>query len=201
VNTWKVILATLVIFIAGVVTGGLLVSYSDRVQQKHHRLWPRETTNHRPDSRQPVAPPRDPGQRAPFSPLKMSGAVPQGLRLDFLQNLSREIQLTDEQRERIEKIIAEGQERNKQLWNRVLPEMRREMQQTKERIRAVLNPEQVKRFEELMKQRPQRKGNEPTMQPDRRLRDQPRRPLPSRGGSLPEGSPRVPQPSEPPANP
>ena len=65
-NTWKVILATLVIFIAGVVTGGLLVSYSDRVQQKHHRLWPREATNHRPDSKQPVATPREPGQRGQY---------------------------------------------------------------------------------------------------------------------------------------
>jgi Spy/CpxP family protein refolding chaperone len=178
VNTWKVILATLVIFIAGVVTGGLLVSYSDRVQQKHHRLWPREATNHRQDSKQPVAAPREPGQRAPFSRQEFLGAVPQGLRLDFLQNLNREIQLTAEQRESIEKIITEGQERNKHLWNRVLPEMRREMQQTTERIRDVLTPEQVKRFEKLMKQsRPagQRKGDE-SMSPDRRLRDQPRPP-------------------------
>ena len=35
-NTWKVILATLVIFIAGVLTGGLLVGYSDRAQHKRH---------------------------------------------------------------------------------------------------------------------------------------------------------------------
>ena len=28
-NTWKIILATLVIFVAGVLTGGLLVSYTD----------------------------------------------------------------------------------------------------------------------------------------------------------------------------
>ena len=195
-NTWKVIFATLVIFVAGVVTGGLLVSYSDRAQQKHHRLWLRELTSRRPDPQAPAAPPRE-----AFSPPKLSGALPQGLRLDFLQNLKREIQLTDEQHARIEKIITEGQERNRQLWNRVLPEMRREMQDTKERIRAVLQPEQVKRFEELMKQRPQRKGDEPMMQPDHRLRDQPRRPLPPRKEPLPEGAPQPSLPAEPPANP
>lgn len=195
-NTWKVIFATLVIFVAGVVTGGLLVSYSDRAQQKHHRFWLRELASRRPDTKQPAATPRE-----AFSPPKLSSALPQGLRLDFLQNLNREIQLTDEQRSRIEKIITEGQERNKQLWNRVLPEMRREMQEAKERIRAVLTPEQVKRFEELMKQRPQRKGNEPAMQPDRRLRDQPRHPLPPRDGPLPEGAPQPRPPAEPPANP
>ena len=195
-NTWKVIFATLVIFVAGVVTGGLLVSYSDRAQHKPHRLWPREVSTHRSDTKQPTTTPRE-----TFTPPKLSGAMPQGLRMDFLRNLDREIQLTDEQRARIEKIITEGQEHNKQLWNRVLPEMRREMQETKERIRAELKPEQVKRFEELMKQRPQRKGNEPTTQPDRRLRDQPRRPLPPRDGSLPEGVPQPRPPAEPPANP
>jgi hypothetical protein len=198
VNTWKVILATLVIFITGLVTGGLLVSYSDRVQQKHHRLWPRDVMKHRLDNKQPTATGRE-----LFSRPGLSSAVPQGLRLDFLQNLNREIQLTAEQRERIEKIITEGQERNKQLWNRVLPEMRREMQQTKERIRAELRPEQVKRFEELMKQSRlsgQRKGDE-SMSPDRRLRDQPRRPSPSRERSPTEDAPQPAPPVEPPANP
>lgn len=200
-NTSKIIFATLVIFVAGVVTGGLLVSYSDRVQQKHHRLWLRELASRRPDTRQPATNSREPGQREAFSPPKMPGAMPQGLRLDFLRKLDREILFTGEQRSRIEKIITEGQERNKQLWNRVLPEMRREMQVTKGRIRAVLTPEQVKRFEELMKQRPQRKGDEPTLQPDRRLLDQPRRPLPPLDGPLPEGAPQPRPPTEPPANP
>ncbi|MCU0783752.1 MAG: hypothetical protein MUF81_06830 [Verrucomicrobia bacterium] len=191
-NTWKIIFATLVIFVTGIVTGGLLVSYSDRAPQKHRRFWPRELTIRRPDIKQPAAAPRE-----AFTPPKLPGTLPQGLRLDFLKTLNREIQLTDEQRSRIEQIITEGQERNQQLWNRVLPDMRREMQETKEHIRAVLKPEQVKRFEELMKQRPQRKGNEPMTPPDRRLLDQPRRPLPPRDGLLPEDAPRLRPPAEP----
>ena len=203
-NTWKVIFASLVIFIAGVVTGGLLVSYADRAQQKHHRAGPRDAANRRFDGRQPATGPRDPGLRESLALPKTPGAMPKMLRLDFLQSLDREIQLTEEQRGQIEKIISEGQERNRQLWNRVLPEMRREMQETRERIRAVLRPDQVKRYEELMKQtRPagQRRGDEPLIQPDRRLRDQPRRALPPREGPLPEGPPQPHPPTEPPANP
>lgn len=200
-NTWKIIFATLVIFAAGVVTGGLLVSYADRAQQKPRRSWPREVANRRPDNRPPATNPRDPANREPAAAPRIPGTLPKMLRADFLQLLDREIQLTDEQRQRVERIISEGQERNKELWNRVVPEMRREMQATRERIRAVLEPEQLKRFEELMKQRPQRRGDEPLTQPDRRLRDRPRRGLPPRQGPLPEGTPRPRPPAESPANP
>jgi hypothetical protein len=157
VNTWKVILATLVIFAAGVVTGGLLVNHVER-----HRAKPP-----RPAQRPPAWRPADtrPGPTTrpdePTRPPNLSGYLPRGLRTDWLERLDREVHLTPEQRERIEKILAEGQERNRQLWERILPDMRREMQQTHERIRAVLDPEQRQRFEELMKQRPPRKSDEP----------------------------------------
>ncbi len=174
-NTWKIVFATLVIFVAGVVTGGLVVSYAERSQPKRHRV----------------------------TPQKISNTMPKGLRLDFLQNLDREIALTPEQRSRIEKIISEGQERNRQIWNRVTPDIRREMQVTRDRIRATLEPGQIPRFEELMKQaRPtsQRRSDDPLMQPERRLRDPSRRPLP-REGPLPDGTPQPRPPVEPPANP
>jgi hypothetical protein len=198
VNTWKVILATLVIFAAGVVTGGLLVNYADRTRQKPHRAWTREAASRRVDGKPSAAGPRDPGAREPYASLRTPGGLPKVLRLDFLQNLDRELDLTVEQREQIEKIITDGQDRNRQLWNRVLPEMRREMQETRERIRAVLRPDQVRRFEELMKQRPARKAEESLLQPDRRLRDPSRRPW-----SPPDGAPRPspPPPAEPPASP
>ena len=175
-NTWKVIFATLVIFVAGVVTGGLLVGYSDRAQLRHHRLWQREGITRLPDNRLP-------GPREAARLPNLPGKLPQGLRMDLLRDLDRELQLSPEQHGRVEKIITEGQERNKQLWERIQPQMRREMQETREQIRAVLTPEQVKRFEELMKQRPQRKGDEP-VPPDRRSRDA-RRPLPPRAAPSP----------------
>ena len=183
-NAWKVILATLVIFVAGLVTGGLLVSYSDRAQQKQRRSNPRENPNRAMGN---VSGPnlRD-GQRPPNLPNRL----PHGLSMEFLQRLDSELHLTPDQRERIEKIITTGQQRNKELWERIAPELRREIAESQKRIREELTAQQKVRFEELMKQRPPRKGDEMT-QPDRRPRDQRdlRRFVPPRDAPAPDAPP------------
>jgi hypothetical protein len=184
VNTWKVILATLVIFAAGVVTGGLLVSHAERARIKMHRSSTRAPVLRPPEPRPgPAVRPEEAGR-----PPGATGYLPRGLRTDFLERLDREVHLTPEQRERIEKILAEGQERNRQIWERIQPELRREMQQTHDRIRAELNPEQRQRFEELMKQRPSRKGDEPFA--PRRSPREPTDPSGSRSDAAPPPSPR-----------
>lgn len=192
-NTWKVILATLVIFVAGLVTGGLLVSYADRAQQKNRRFLPRDNVRLPPNaSPSPFGSSRDPRESQSRLPNPLQNRMPRGVSMEFLQKLDSEVRLTSEQRERIEKIIADGQLRNKELWERVAPEMRREMVETQKLIREELTPEQRVRFEELMKQsRPpgQRKADE-TKQPERRPRDQ-RRPLPPRDAPAP-GTPENP---------
>jgi hypothetical protein len=165
VNTWKVILATLVIFVAGVVTGGLLVSYSDRAQQKQRRPSLRESPN------RPMGNASGPNLRDGQRPASLPNRLPHGLSMEFLQKLDNELHLTSDQRERIEKIITTGQQRNKELWERIAPELRREIAESQKRIREELTASQRVRFEELMKQRPPRKGDE-TAQPDRRPRDQ-----------------------------
>lgn len=167
-NTWKVILATLVIFTTGIVTGGLLVSYADHARQKNRRLTPWEAVRPPVNARLPVAPnPRDASPRLPLLPNR----PPRGLSLEFLEKLDAQIQLTPQQRERIEKIIAEGQQRNKDHWERVAPEWRREMAETQRRIREELTPAQRTRFEELMKQsRPAARRAEDTQPPAPRAR-------------------------------
>ena len=67
--------------------------------------------------------------------------------------LDRQLRLTSEQRERIDQIMADGQERMRELRARIEPQMRKELQETREQIRAVLTPEQREQFEQLMKQR------------------------------------------------
>lgn len=154
-NIWKIICATLVIFITGVFTGGLLVSYTDFAAQKRRG----DSENRRGGNPPFVAPrgPRDPP--AIVRPLR-------GLNREFLQRLDAQVQLSPEQRDQIEKIISEGQTRNKELWDRIAPEMHQEIIATQKRIREVLTPEQRARFEELMKQqRPE--GREDLPQPGR----------------------------------
>ena len=114
-NSWKIILATAVIFGCGVVTGGLLVNY----------------VKHAPPAPRPY---------------------PQVMTQKFVEQLDAKLHLTAEQRAKIEKIIANGQERNRDLWKLVAPEFRSVTQDVRQHIRAVLTPDQKKQFEELMKQ-------------------------------------------------
>ena len=123
-NTWKVIFATVVIFGAGVLTGGLLVKYSI----------------------QPPARPHGGANRA-VQPISAGG-----IRIEFLRRVERDLNLTRDQREQIDKIISASQERSKKIMEPVQPKIWEELQQTREQFRAVLNPEQKIRFDELLKQ-------------------------------------------------
>ena len=94
-NTWKVILATLVIFVAGVLTGGLLVSYADHASQKFQRKQARE--NFRPPvNANPAGNPRNP---QPFpNPSNLPGRPTRGLSAEFVQRLDAEVHLRSEER-------------------------------------------------------------------------------------------------------
>jgi Spy/CpxP family protein refolding chaperone len=127
VNTWKVILATMVIFGAGVVTGGLLVRHT-------------------------APPPHSP---RPASP-KAGPVSPSGLRMEVLRRVERELDLTPPQRAEVDRIISASQERTKKLMEPITPQLHAELQQTKDAVRAVLTPEQQPRFDELLKQQQQK---------------------------------------------
>ena len=146
-NSWKVILATLVIFGAGVITGGLLVGYSDRALHRSVQIAPA------PSNPRPVA--ANPGQFGARE-NRIPPPMPVPLRKDFLDRLERELNLNSGQKDRIEKIISEGQDRTREVWQTVEPDMRRELMSTRERIRNELSPEQRLRFEDIIR-RPQRR--------------------------------------------
>ena len=140
-NSWKVILATMFIFGTGVVTGGLLVRFADRSRE------------HRPQ--------RGVGVVRPAQPA-LAGVM----RIEFLRRVERELALTPAQREPVDRILRDGQERMKKLMETVEPRRREEYKRTVEEFRAVLNPEQRQRFDAVLKQqqqrgRDQRKTNPP----------------------------------------
>jgi len=131
VNTWRVILATMVIFGTGVVTGGLMVRHVDHGRDRR----PQHSTG-AARSGQPTA----------------AGVM----RIEFLRRMERDLDLTPEQRAPIDKVLQEGQERMKKLMDTVEPRRREEFKKTMEEFRAVLTPEQQRRFDELVKQQQQR---------------------------------------------
>ena len=130
-NNWKVILATMVIFGTGVVTGGLLVRQADHGRDR------------RPQRAGAVVHP------APAAPAGV-------MRIEFLRRMERELELTPAQREPIDLILKNGQERMKKLMDTVEPRRREEFKRTMEEFQAVLTPAQHQRFDELVKQQQQR---------------------------------------------
>ena len=143
-NSWKVILATLVIFGAGVVTGGLLVNYAIR-------------SNGGVGSAPGVATAANPQQR----PFQMPALTPWQLRnRDLVHKMDRELDLTTEQRDHIAKIIADSQERTRALWKPIAPQMNRELQRVHAQIRDELTPDQQKKFDEIMKPRGQKRSDD-----------------------------------------
>ena len=140
-NSWKVILATVVIFGAGVLTGGFLVNCIDRQHGPNGRffLW-KEKANANPNDR---------GQHNGNLPRPRS---PETWRKEFIAHLDKNLKLTPQQHAAISKIIAEGQERNREIWTNIAPKLREEMEQVHQRIRAELTPEQQKKFEKMVRQ-------------------------------------------------
>jgi Spy/CpxP family protein refolding chaperone len=140
---WKPILAVLVIFAAGVVTGGLTLDLK------------------RPPWKQTAGQRQEAGHR-PY----VSGRWDNQLR-DILRRMEEKLNLTPDQRSRVTGIIRETQGRMKALWEDIAPKTREEMKQMRERIRAELSPEQRKKFEEIFKQRAERSHPRPAGAEDR----------------------------------
>ena len=123
-SPWRFILATLVIFTSGLLTGGVAVRY--------------------------MAAPRE--VRVPRSPDDLP-IRPQMLREEFVRQMQRELDLSPEQKERISRTVHESQERIRVHYDRIAPDVRDELRRTREGMRAELTPEQDRQFEEFLRKR------------------------------------------------
>lgn len=170
---WKIALATAVIFAAGVLTGGLLVG---------------KTLRERPGRVRAGAPAAGAGPSLPNAgaPLPPPGPVLPPLaesrhrvgpelqrrleerRMEFLLRATRELNLSPEQRVRIEQHIRESQERIRRLWDSIQPQLRREMAEARERIQQELTPEQRRAFDRLLRRETGRRAGEPEPVPPAR---------------------------------
>lgn len=133
-NNWKVIptivIATVLIFGAGVFTGGMLVNH---VKQTRPKLTKKVASA-------PVATNATVVVSATNNSNAKLPKPPEILSKDFLQRLEKELRLNKAQHEAVQKIINDGQD-----------QMRRALQVARLEIREVLNPEQLKQFDDLMK--------------------------------------------------
>lgn len=149
----------MVIFGTGVVTGGLLVRHAMPVKERHGQ-------------------PRTPGTVRPGQPNSPAGIA----RFDFMRRMERELDITPEQREPVDKILKEGQERMRRISETVEPRRRQELRKTMEEFRQVLTPVQRGRFDQLLKQQQQQRQRDQHKQP---APHEPGTPTPPPGSSPP----------------
>ena len=121
-SPWKVILATVIIFGTGVLTGGFVTQRAFR-------------------DRPPAV------QRPAYQPDLVP--VPYTVRREFLERMDRELHLKREQHDRIARILRESQERTRIIVGLVSPEIQEELRAVRQEIREELTPEQRTKFEEL----------------------------------------------------
>ncbi|MBL9173228.1 MAG: hypothetical protein JNL10_06835 [Verrucomicrobiales bacterium] len=119
----KLVLCVLLLFTAGMVTGGAAVRLRDRVRTRNLNQIRGDVPN----------------------------SVWQ--RVEFFRKAQRDLSLDREQRNRIESHLRESQENVRQLWAPVAPKVRAEMDSLRDRIRTELTPEQQARFDQVLLER------------------------------------------------
>jgi Spy/CpxP family protein refolding chaperone len=162
VNYWKVILATVVIFATGVMTGGLLVNYVERAHPRNGHRIPTSIAA-LPHTNSPSGSETNNPSQPRLAEL-LKPRLPEIWSKEFVGHLNDALALTPDQRDKIEKIIADGQELNHAIWTNNATQTRKVMQDARQQIREQLTPDQRKQFEELMK-RPPRKQPSATNAP------------------------------------
>jgi uncharacterized membrane protein len=142
-NSWKIILAILMIFGAGALTGSLLVNYTKPAPAKEVPLTTVEEASH-PQANGRGHDPSRPSDLPRPRPPEILGK-------QFVQQLDKTLRLTPEQRAAVAKIVADGQEHNREIWTNVAPQMHKVLQDVRQQIREQLTPEQRKQFEDMLK--------------------------------------------------
>lgn len=129
---WKIVIAVILIFGTGVVTGGLLVK-----------------------TRVPKARPAAGG---PFlgGPAGIWGPN----RPAFIQRLDRNVELTPEQRAEVERILQESHSRMQKVWDPIAPQALEETRHVRQQINALLTAEQRSKFNKMLRPHRQRPARE-----------------------------------------
>lgn len=134
-KNWKVILASVLIFSCGIITGAVIYRFT---------LAPPPETSGRQ-----ARPPIEPGPR----------------RMWFIRQLEEKLQLSPEQKQKIEAALKASHERVEAAWKPVAPVMKQEFEWVHAEIEKILTPDQRRRFEELIERHRRGPGDR---DPDRR---------------------------------
>ncbi|MBN8248177.1 MAG: hypothetical protein J0L84_12125 [Verrucomicrobia bacterium] len=116
-------LAALLLFGAGFVSGGVVSRLGARLSAR-----------------------REEARRGELPPMVWS-------RTEILRRAQRDLDLTQDQRQRIEGHLKAGQESLRALWAPVAPGAKAEVERLRDRIRSELTPDQQTRFDTALQER------------------------------------------------
>ncbi len=153
VSESKAIVAALVIFAAGVVTGGLTVKVAGKKDghkgEKGEKRLKASLTALNPTNNFPVADNVSlPAQAG--NPVKGNIVRRPELQMQALmRRMEYELNLRPEQRKKVEVIMHDSEEQMRRIWE----EFPAQFQSLRQKIRAELDPDQRTRFEEIFRQK------------------------------------------------
>jgi Spy/CpxP family protein refolding chaperone len=153
VKSFRIVIAALVIFAAGVLVGGAGVVLMGRIASAG--LASSMAT--------PSAGSRAPG--ASNAAAAMLARPPGKAQIEAMGRWSQELNLEAGQRERIDAILRSGTERLRELWVPVAPRARGEIDAVRREIEEILTPEQRRQWNEARRRRATPKPPAPSGNP------------------------------------
>lgn len=151
---FRIVVAALVIFAAGVLCGGVMVVLVGR----------NLSAGPAPEPVRPSSASRPPG--ASNGPSAALARPPGNAQIEAMGRWTQDLNLEPGQRERIDAILKRATERLRELWAPVAPRARGEIDATRREIEEILTPEQRRQWNEARRRRatpkaPPASGNAP----------------------------------------
>ncbi len=161
-NTTRIVLAALMIFAAGVLTGGVSTGLVGRMLRER----PRREAIPGPEVISPAIPSPLTSQ-AVGSSNRSAGTIvkaPGNAQLEAMARWTRELDLSGTQREQIGVLLKSAQARLRDLWAPVAPRARGEIEAARSEIERLLSPDQRQRWNEARRRRGAAKPVDPVIE-------------------------------------
>ena len=161
----RIVLAALLIFAAGVLTGGVGAGLAGRILRER----PHREASPSPVVTSPVTPGPLISQVAGSSnrPAGVIAKGPGNAQLEAMARWTQELDLESAQRERIELILKGAQVRLRDLWAPMASRARGEIESARLEIEGLLSLNQRQRWDEARRRRGAAKATEPVSQSPR----------------------------------
>lgn len=152
----RIVLAALVIFAAGVLTGGAGVGLAGRLRRDRSPggVGSGSSSSTVPDRGAPMPAVSPLPTQGRSNGLSASLARPPGrAQIEAMARWSRELELEASQRQRIDAILERAGVRLRDLWEPVAPQARAEIDAARRQLEQTLTPEQRQRWNEVRRRR------------------------------------------------